>query len=364
MKILLMGFAKIKYMPYLNFYLDNIDRKKNDVHILYWNRDLCDEDLSRYEGTTLHEFRFYQEDDAPKLSKIGAFIRYRKEAKRLLNKGGFDRVIALHTLPAVLSVGILKKKYKGRYIFDYRDHTYEDFAPFKKIVAEVVEGSLATFVSSDGFRRFLPELCANKIYTSHNILPDSLLHRDEKEKMGSFSEKIRISFWGFIRHFGVNKALIEKIATDKRFELHYYGREQKTALDLKAYAAEIGADNVYFHGEYKPEDRYEFVRSTDIIHNIYDDGNMMLAMANKYYDGAIFYLPQVCLDGSFMAQSAERAGVGIGLNVYEDGFCDRLYDYYIGIDKNNFNKNCDTELDRVMKEYLKGEEIIKNEMQR
>ena len=33
MKILILGFSKIKYMPYLNVYLENIDRVKNDVHL-------------------------------------------------------------------------------------------------------------------------------------------------------------------------------------------------------------------------------------------------------------------------------------------------------------------------------------------
>ena len=73
MKILIIGFTKLKYMPYMNFYLDNIDTKKNDVHILYWNRDLKDEDLSKFKDVTLHEFKCYQEDDVSKLSKITSF---------------------------------------------------------------------------------------------------------------------------------------------------------------------------------------------------------------------------------------------------------------------------------------------------
>ena len=32
-------------MPYLNFYTDNLDKIKNDVHLLYWNRDLKEEDI-------------------------------------------------------------------------------------------------------------------------------------------------------------------------------------------------------------------------------------------------------------------------------------------------------------------------------
>ena len=46
MKILIMGFSKIKYMPYINFYLGNIDVAANDVHLLYWNRDLMPEDTT------------------------------------------------------------------------------------------------------------------------------------------------------------------------------------------------------------------------------------------------------------------------------------------------------------------------------
>ena len=65
---------------------------------------------------------------------------------------------------------------------------------------------------------------------------DSLKHRDEKRKNGNFSPTIRISFWGFIRHYEINLQLIDRVGTDSRFELHYYGREQDTALRLKNYA--------------------------------------------------------------------------------------------------------------------------------
>ena len=54
MKILIIGFGKIKFMPYMNFYLDNIDKNANEVHLLYWNRDLREEDTSALECVTLH----------------------------------------------------------------------------------------------------------------------------------------------------------------------------------------------------------------------------------------------------------------------------------------------------------------------
>ena len=357
MKILIIGFGKIKFMPYMNFYLDNIDTKANEVHLLYWNRDLKDEDTSFLNGVTLHEFRCYQEDDVSKLSKITSFLKYRKFALQVL-KEGFDFLYVLHSLPGVLIADKLKRSFKNKYIFDYRDSTFEAIPPFKAIVGELTKNSLATFVSSDAFRVFLPKSEEYKTYTSHNLLLDSLNHREDKEKYGVQSDKIRVAFWGFIRHEEINLEIIKKLGSDNRFELHYYGREQQIAEKLKSYVKENNINNVFFHGEYKPQDRYEFIKNTDIIHNIYFDSNTMLAMGNKYYDGAIFRIPQVCFPGSFMGKTAEEKGIGFCCDPYKDSFAEELYNQYKKIDYIQFSSNCDKELQRVLDEYKNGIDII------
>lgn len=359
MKILTMGFSKIKYMPYINFYLGNIDVAANDVHLLYWNRDLMPEDTTVLKGVTLHEFLCLQEDDTSKLSKIGSFLKYRRYALQLLADEKFDFVIFLHSLPGVLLFDKLTKRYAGRYIFDYRDSTYEWFKPYKNIIGKLVKASNATFVSSDAFRRFLPESEKNKIFTSHNLLTDSLAHRDEKEKYGVPSDKIRIAFWGFIRHEEINREIIRKLSNDKRFELHYYGREQQIAQNLKAYVAQVRAENVFFHGEYNPEDRYLFVRSTDLIHNIYKDSNTMLAIGNKYYDGLIFYIPQLCMRGSFMGEKCTENGVGFECDPFDDDFSDAIYNYFGKIESLSFRRSCDKELEKVMKEFDEGKKLCR-----
>lgn len=358
MKILIMGFTKIKYMPYMNFYLDNINKDIHEIHILYWNRDMQSENLEKYQGYTFHEFRCYQEDDVSKVSKISSFLKYRRFAKRVIKEEKFDYLLVLHSLPGVLIADVLKKVYCKKYIFDYRDSTYESFPPFKNLVATITRNSDATFVSSDAFRRFLPEDCKEKIYTSHNLLLDSLQHRDDKALYGIPSPKIRIAFWGFIRNEEVNKEIICKLCNDERFELHYYGREQQVAFNLKKYSNELGAKNVFFHGGYTPEQRYEFVRQTDMIHNIYNDNNAMLAMGNKYYDGVIFRIPQICMQGSYMGECVEKAGVGVLCNLCDD-FSDTIYDYYSNLDMEDFYKNCDLEKERIMEEYDFGTETIK-----
>lgn len=355
MKILLIGPGKLKYMPYAHFYLDIIDRKNNEVHLAYWNRDTKNEDYTHFNGVHLHEFSLFMQNDEKLLKKLWYTYKFSRFCIKLIKRHKYDKLIILHTISGVMLSHILFGKYSNQYILDYRDSTYETLGFFKKLVGNMVKHSICTFVSSDGFRKYLPEEYSNKIFTSHNLLMDSLEHR-EYEKVQS--DKIRVSFWGFIRHVEHNKLLISRLANDERFELHYYGREQIDALELKNYVLDKSIKNVFFHGEYNPEDRYEFVRKTDIIHNTYNDRNMMLAMGNKYYDGLIFRVPQLCMVGAYMAETCLKYNVGIALDPNEKSFADDLCMYYRGLDKKSFNECCDIELDRIMKEYIHGTRII------
>ena len=85
----------------------------------------------------------------------------------------------------------------------------------------------------------------------------------------------------------------------------------------------------------------------------------MLAMGNKYYDAAIFYIPLMSMNGSFMAETARKAGIGIGVDPNKDDFLDRLFQDYIEMDKGKFRENCDKELERVLDEYNFGSDLVR-----
>lgn len=362
MKLLIVGPSKLKYMPYARFYLDNIDCEKNEVHLSFWNRDLKSEDVSSYKSVILHKFEKFSDNNDSVIAKIIGYKCYRRFLKNILRSFQFDFIIVLCSNSGVIIYDELKSHFKNRFILDYRDSTYESrVRVFGRAVKNLCRMSTATFVSSDAFRRFLPEDCGAKIHVSHNLLEDSLAHREYEKTL---SNRIRLSFWGFIRHYDVNKSLIDRISSDERFELHYYGREQKDALDLKYYSESIGATNIFFHGEYNPEDRYRFVKETDLIHNIYDgkNENMAMAMANKYYDSIIFRIPQVCQTGSFMGEMALSHSVGLVADPASPDFCDVVYTYYTSLNPMSFNDACDAELERILTEYKRGVEIIRNLM--
>ena len=356
-KLLIAGFTKLSYMPYLNFYLEALEDTPTEIHVITWRRDSEKDDTLKNDKIIVHEFVQNQKDEVAKLSKVGNFLKYRAFALQLLKKEKFNRIIILHTLPAVLIADKLIRDYKNRFILDYRDYTYEDYAPFKKMIGKLVKASYATFVSSDAFRAVLPQL--DKIYTSHNLLVDSLAHRDVRSSTARVHKPIRIAFWGFIRHEKINEEIIRRLGGDERFELHYYGREQHTAGNLKAFTERNGFTNVFFHGSYLPKDRYTFASRTELIHNMYEnDTGTQKAMGNKYYDGIVFRIPQLCTLGSYMGRRVATEGTGIELNPYSDEFNDDIFKYYSTLKWEDYNSAADKALENILTEYKVGKKAI------
>lgn len=357
MRILILGFTKLKFMPYLHFYLDQIDCNTNDVHIVYWNRDLQDEDLIRYRNTTLHGFEAFMEDYIPKIAKIKHFWNYRRFVKGIINTHKFDYIISLHTLPGLCIIDTLLLRYKGRYILDYRDSTFEQNILFGYIVKRMAVNARVVFVSSDAFRKYLPTNGV-EIITSHNILSESISHRHVRKESYETSDRIRVSFWGLLRHYKHNLLIVNHLANDPRFELHYYGRSQKMGETMQQYLHDNNIHNVFLHGEYEPEERYAFASKTDMLLNSYEDSNTLLAMGNKYYDGIIFYIPQICMKGSYMGQRCVERGTGCELNPSEDNYADKLFKYYESLNMEHFYSNCDKDLESILAEYNYGKSIV------
>ncbi len=356
MKVLLVGFTKIAYMPYMHFYLDQLRSTGHQVSLVYWDRDGMP-DANVPEGVEAFRFAFTVMDSAPIIRKIVPFLKYQAFVKRLLKNKSFERVVILSTLPGILLSRFLTRQFDAKYIFDYRDVTYERFRIFKLKVHQLVDHSIFTFVSSDAFRALLPD--RKNILTTHNISPDFYKKKNELDSCRRFEIPLRIRFWGFIRHEKINRIIIDAISRDDRFELHYHGREQDEANNLKNYCQSIGAQNIYFHGEYKPEDRHGFAMETDLLHNIYANDTTRYALGNKYYDGLIHKIPQICNEGSYMGERVEMDGVGCAIDPGNCGFCDQIFNFYKALQWTEFETNCEETLKKVLIEYEESSETLR-----
>lgn len=350
MKILMVGFAKLARMPYVNVYLEALADMGHEIHLLYWNRDEEEEVLNSKDINCYHEFKRLQDDEVEKLTKIPNFLRYRRFAKRLLRENSFDLLIVMHTMPAILLWDELRGRYSGRYIFDFRDLTLERFALFRRVVHSIAERSAAVLVSSDAFRGYLPDHRA--IYTSPNLDLDLLDHRGVRRDAPRNVAPIRIRYWGLVRHEQVNRAIIDHLGNDPRFQLDYHGSGGRTAESLKRHIVDRGIANVHFHGAYLPNERYAFAVETDVLLNAYEnDATTIHAMGNKFYDGIALYLPQLCNAGSYMGSRVAQSKVGLAADPFSEGYGELINAYYQSIAWGEFEANCDSALSIVIAEH-------------
>ena len=348
-KVLLLGFGKIAYMPYMNFYLDSIKDENVQFELIYWDRDgKPDAELHR-RISRAYKFEAHLEEQLPFKKKLKYFTKYRMFALEVLKHNSYDKIMVLHTTPGLTLMDYLIRKYKGRYLLDFRDVSYEYIPVYRKLVGILSRNSSMTFVSSNAFRKFLPS--EQNVYTIHNYLEDSLNYKMIRKKEKRKRKVLRISYWGLVRQVDVNKKIMDALGNDSRFELHYYGRMQQDGRDMEQYAYERKYGNIYFHGAYMPTDRYRFAEYTDIIHNIYDCGYTMgNAMGNKYYDGIIFGIPQICTEGSYMGDVVSTQKVGTVISLEDKAIADKLWKYYQSINWNEFEMNCTGVLNSVLSE--------------
>lgn len=352
MKIALLGFAKIKYMPYMQFYLQQIDPAQDEVHVIYWERD-DHPDAALPEGVQGHPFHYVMADSDRLKRKLPGFAGYSRHATRVIHEVNPDFLIVMYSTTAITVYPLLRGKYKGRYIFDFRDLTYEYKPWYRRLVAKIVEGSALSFTSSDGFRKFLPD--TPKLLTSHNL---TLAQRQCPKPLHT---PIRVGFWGLLRHLSLNRLIVKRLGNDPRFELHYYGRAQGGMEQFIRQAAQQ-YENVFFHGEYAPEERVRLAAQTDLLHNMFSNQNVTMphAMANKYYDGLMFAVPQLCMSGSLMGDLCTQKGVGLACDPSDPDFADHLYAYYTELDRERFAANCDTEFNRVLQEIDQGNRCMRD----
>ena len=172
-------------------------------------------------------------------------------------------------------------------------------------------------------------------------------------------DPIRIRYWGLIRYADTNIKIINQIKNDPRFEFHFHGRVQGEAEIIQRYCKENEVNNVFFHGEYKPDDRIKFAMETDLIQNAQDyDEITKNAVSNKFYDGPIFYIPQLCTKQSYMGSCLDKYGIGLPIDVDKDDFVTTVCQYLENLDSLSFSKRCDEFIENVLEEYRKGLEVL------
>ena len=323
MKIGIVGFGNLSVMQYLFKYTAVLDREQVDYDVIYWNR-MGIQEPAQFTGRKISydvpvdTFQAFHK-------KIFAFLRYARFVRRTIRRNRYDRLIVLTTPTATVLWDMLLGKYRGKYIYDYRDITKEtSFAPFGWFVKKLIAGSQVTMMSSKGFLETLKLPITDQIMIAHNT------HRAAEKTYPvrlRRQEPIRIAYWGLVRQMELNGKLCDRFGNDPRFELVYHGTGDYEKL--AAYCREKNYRNISVTGRYALEDVPGFVEHTDILHCLYvNTSRYWPAVAVKLYDALEFRLPILLNAHTYMAQIMEDVHGSLALDLDREDIADRVYEWY------------------------------------
>src|SRR5690606_29489304 len=104
------------------------------------------------------------------------YYKFKIFSEKVLRKNDYSKLILLTGNTAVTISRVILEKYKGKYILDIRDYFKENKKWYYNIQEKLILNSYNTVISSEGFKRFLPEYN----YTlAHNIIDLDLKVIDE-----------------------------------------------------------------------------------------------------------------------------------------------------------------------------------------
>lgn len=340
MKICYISMTNLFLCPYIKKYQNYIGDRA-EVDLIYWDRHGVDEDIKN----AAHVYRYEKamSEMTGRIRKLVQFIGFRKYVIEIIKKSKYDRIIFLHNYMALLMSGFISKHYKGRYILDIRDYSMENNKFFAAWEKKVINKSGMCVISSEGYKRFLPEY---DYVISHN---DGLIDPDivQKFRLCEKNNKyIQISFIGLVRFYEQNIKLMDAFCNDARFRLGYYGQNSSV---LKEYADQQGYTNMDFHERFDPANTLDFYEKTQIINNYYGSDSMSLkyALSNKLYYAAQLGIPILVCKNTYMEEISSKYQIGVTIDINDEKCADKLKDYYDNIDWQKFNENCDKFLTHI-----------------
>lgn len=274
-KIAIVGFHNLHLMQFLYKYTDIFDKNNISYDVLYWDRDM-DSNLKckAFKGNSI-SYRYKMSNYQPKAKKIHGFVGCMRYFCKIIKKNKYDHIILLTTQTALPLYMLSRTVRKSKFVFDYRDLTYEKNSICRRIIKGIIEKSEFTAISSMGFKKVLGE--SNKFVMSHNVSNLKMECLPKKR-----SRNIRVVFWGMIRQIEWNKKICDLFGNVPGIELCYCG--EGNTEELKKHCEKY--HNIVFTGRYTVDQIPSFVEQTDVLLNLYEnDEQQKPAMTVKLYDG-------------------------------------------------------------------------------
>ena len=350
MKIALIIPCNIWFAPFVNIYTRILEEHNIRYDIISWNKEGNEDNTGlQYEKSM---------NTNSQISKFIQYIKFASFVKRVINKNKYDKLIIFTSQAAIFMHKFLERKYKNRYIFDFRDLSIEQSDIFKGPMKNVLKNSYSNVVSSPGFLKCLPK--DFKYYLSHNfnieivkkVLQDSTIIPFKKMPYN-------ILTIGGIRDYDSNIEVVDALANKKNVTISFVGRGPASE-SIKQYVNDNKIDNADFVGFYKKEDEAGYVQESTFM-NIYYPSVIThdTALSNRFYNALIYKKPMIVKTNSIQGDYVEKYNLGLSLSNCEN-LHKKIQDFLDKEDNKLFNESCNNLLKEFKGDYDKFFEMIHN----
>lgn len=343
MKVLIIVGSSLRYCPYANFYIDILNENGIDFDVAFPNRANLND---HYSFSTIE----YNWND--KRNKCLELLNYRKFILNVIKKESYDCVITMTTVISILFYRALKKM-KIDYIVDIRDYTYEKYKLFYYFEKKAIKGAKRCFISSPGFRKFLPQDNYIDLFNAPNEL--SVTKRKFNKNGGD--KPISISYIGTIAYPEQCEYLMRLVEKDKRFIFNLYGNDLNGDR-ISSFIRDNNLKRSRCFGGYKPIEKPEIIDKSDILFNAYGNNSELLlyALSNKLTDAVLYIKPVLNSPGTSMHEMLE--GISFAIDLKNESSLDGLYNWYISLDNSAVEKKACEILLNIINTNSKAKKMV------
>lgn len=331
--------------PYLSIYTRMFDAWGVEYDIISWDREGRNE-----EGIQFH----YRERSRNLLLVLWAYMKYSRFLKKIIKKNDYEKLVVFTPQVGIFLSSLLKKRFKNRYIFDYRDLSLEQKPFFTNQFCRVLSNSYANVISSPGFKRYLPS--GFDFVISHNFSVDIVKKSIENNVQSFDGDEIPVLTIGALRT-DMNPQVMDALGNVPGFRLSFVGKGI-SAEYLENYAKSRGYDNVEFTGYYKKEEEPEIYQHHAMVNIVYPlIPSHISALSNRFYNSLIYKRPMLVTSGTTQGDFAQQYGVGLVINNCE-GLKDTIEDYMNNLDFGKYCMQCNSLLKEFLDENKQFEDVV------
>lgn len=302
MKACIVGIQNLKHMTLISIYTDYFEKHNIQYDIIYIDKYGIDEKIGAENVFKLREF------GTGIVNKISKTIKFIKYSTDILKKNNYDFVVIWREQTAVILAPFIARYYRGKYSVNIRDLLKANNLVSKRLLSYAIDNSAFNTISSEGFRKFLPEGNYIMLHSSNENIVSELEPAQKKH----LDERICIMYLGTVRYYDYCKQVIDCFGNDSRFILKFIGQG---ALELKEYIQEKGYNNVDCIGAFDSSDTARFLKGADVINCAFGANNNQEKYLTpiRFYYSLYMQIPVLTTEGTWLNQLSEELSMNLTL---------------------------------------------------